>query len=94
MRILECLDNLSFGVRGKVMGVDMDHPPVVSSTRADPLATFADTLLASFNAMREAFVHFSPTVGDKQDPTLSEFTSRSRIFHQGCQSVPHHQLLH
>ena len=71
LRILECLDKLSSGVRGQTMGKDMDHPPAVSSAIADQPVTFMYALQASFDAPWEALIPLYPTVRQEQDPTSS-----------------------
>ena len=59
------------------MGINMDHPPAVFSTMADPLAASVDALQASFDVLQEALVYLSSTIGCEQDPTLFEFMSHS-----------------
>ena len=59
------------------MGIDMDCPPAVSSTMADPLATSEDMLQALFDALQEVVVHLGPAVRHEQEPTSSEFMSHS-----------------
>ena len=74
---MECLDELSLGARGQVMGIDMDCPPAASSTIADPPGTSADALQVSFDMPWEALVHLSPAIRCELDPTSSEFISHS-----------------
>ena len=52
---MECLDELSLGIRGQTMGEDLDHPPVASFGMVDQVAP-------SLDAPWEAFVHLSPDV--------------------------------
>ena len=62
LQILERLDELSSGIRGQTMGIDMDHPLVVSLAMADKVAISTDALQALFNALWEALVPLSPTI--------------------------------
>ena len=73
LRILECLNELSWGVREKTMGVDMDHPHAVSPIMDDQAAPLLGVPWALFNALQEALVHLNPAIRWEQDPTSSEF---------------------
>ena len=75
LRIMECLDELSLGTKGQIIGEDIDHLPVASLATADQMASSLDVPLASFDALQETLVHLGLDVRWEQDPTLSEFTS-------------------
>ena len=75
---MEHLDELSLGVRGQIMGKDMDHPPVVSPIMANLATPLSNTLWALFDVPQEAFVYLRPTVRWEPNPASSEFTSHSR----------------
>ena len=69
------------------MGMDMNCPPAIFSTVANPLATYMDALQALFDAPLEALAYLSPAVRCEQDPTLSKLTSY-------IQDLPPRLLLH
>ena len=47
---MECLDELSLGIRGQIMGKDKDCPPVASPTATDHMASMLDAPQTSFDA--------------------------------------------
>ena len=59
---MECLDELSLGVRGQNMGYDMDSLPVASLTAADHTVPSSDILWALFDMPQETLIHLSPAV--------------------------------
>ena len=71
---MERLDELSSGVRGKIMGKDKDCPPVASLATADHMASTLDALQTLFD-VHQTLVHLSPAVRREQDPSLSESNS-------------------
>ena len=81
---MECLDELSLGIRGQTLGKDKDYPPVASPTTIDHMASTSDVPQTSFDALHQSLVHLGLAISWEQDPTLSESV---RIFHQG-----HHYL--
>ena len=74
---MECLDELSPGIRGKTTGKDMDHPPVTSPTTADQMAPLLDVQRASFDVLWETLIYLTPAIKQEQDPTSSKFISHS-----------------
>ena len=72
LRIMERLDELSSGIRGKNMGEHMDHPPVASPAAAAHMAPSLDILQALFDALQQTLVHLGLAVKQEQDPILSE----------------------
>ena len=62
--MLELLGKLNLGIRGQMMGMDMDmdFPPAISPTTADQVAISSDASQALFDMLWEALVPLSPTV--------------------------------
>ena len=56
MRILECLDELSSGIRRQTTVVNMDHPSVVSLAVADHAAPSLNAPQTLFDVLREALI--------------------------------------
>ena len=73
---MECLDELSLGVRGQITGKDKDCLPVASPTATiDHMASMSDAPQTLFDAPHQTLVHISPALRQEQDPSLSELKS-------------------
>ena len=71
LQIIECLDQLSLGIGGQTMGMDMEHPPAVSLSIADQVLTVTNILWAPFEAPQEGRIPLCPTVQWEKDPNSS-----------------------
>ena len=69
---MECLDELSLGVRRQIIGKDKDHPPVASPATTDHMASMSDAQKTLYDALCQTLVHLSLAIRWEQDPSLSE----------------------
>ena len=76
---MECLDELSLGVRGQTLGKDKDCPPIALPTAADHTASMTNALQTLFDVPRQTLVHLSPAIRWEQDPTSSKSVSRDLL---------------
>ena len=79
LQIMECLDELSLGIRGQTLGKDKDRPLVASLTTANHTASFMDVPQTTFDMLRQTLVHLGPAVRWEQDHTLSESVSQDLL---------------
>ena len=57
---MECLDELSLGVRGQNLGKDMECPPVTSPATTDHMALLLDIPQALFDVPWHTLIYHSP----------------------------------
>ena len=69
---MDRLDKLSSGVRGQIMGKDKEHPPVVSPTAPDHMASMSDAPQTLFDVPHQTLVYLGPATRWEQDPSLPE----------------------